>query len=521
MYVLNSSQMYKAECNAVGRGATFPQLMEKAGTACAERIYEEFRQKAKNVLVVCGKGKNGGDGFVIARRLYEKGLTVRVLLACGSPAAQDAVANFEKLDKGIEVTDISKYVSPDDAVLSAAELIGGSDLIVDAVFGTGFRGKLDDNLSRFTKLINSSGVFVASIDVPTGLDCDTGEYDSDAVAAGMTMAISALKPGHIMKKSRKICGKTVLVDIGISDEDMRCSGDSVAFTQQPVLPFRPEDANKGTFGKALCVCGSRNMPGAACLAVTSALRTGAGLVTAAFPEGAYAGIASKVTEALMLSCPCNSYGTFSAHAIDTILSQADKADAVLVGCGLGLNDDTEKLVYSLISSAKAPLVIDADGLNALSRNPSALRSASVPVVITPHPGEMSRLCDVQIQDITSDPVNYGQSFADKYGCTVVLKSSETRVFSPNGKLYYVNTTGNNCLSKGGSGDMLAGILVSLLAQGMSPAEAAQSAVWLHGDIADRYVAGCRNPRAVLPSDLISFMKKYDFSQFEQNEREQI
>ncbi len=494
--------MYQAECSAVKGGASFPILMEKAGQACADIIFDSFCAEQKNILVLCGKGKNGGDGFVIARSLKEKGCAVTVLLACGEPAAEDAVTNFRLLE---DIAVISDYNE-------AFELLKKPAVIVEAVFGTGFRGSLDEKLSSLAEAVNNSTNKVICIDVPGGIDCDSAKPEGTVFKADMTVAISALKPVHVIKPYNSLCGEIRVADIGITEADILSVQGKKGFVLDDkvvagLLPERPEVSNKGTFGHALCVCGSKNMPGAACIAVSSALRSGAGLVTAAFPESAYPAIASKITEALMLTCPETEEGTFSRAAFDIISEKMKKATAVLAGCGLGLNPDTVRLVKKLVRASEKPLVIDADGLNALSTEPEILKLAKAPVVVTPHPGEMSRLCGRSIEEILSDPVEAASTFADEFNCTVVLKTANTVVCAPGKETYYLNTSGSPALAKGGSGDMLAGIITSLLAQGMNAFDAAVCGTYLHSGCADeltKYSSG----RGTLPTDIINFMPVY-------------
>ena len=369
MFVVTSNQMYQAECSAVKRGTTFPKLMEDAGSACADIIRKNYcigRQTPAKVLVICGKGKNGGDGFVIARRLWEYGCLVTVMLVCGEPQAKDAIDNFLLLESaGI---DVIRY--NDDLPLHR-ELINSSDIIVDAVFGTGFSGRLDPDLSRLAKAVNSSGAKKAAVDVPSGANCDSASIEGAVFKADLTIAISAYKPIHIMKPCCAVCGKTVIADIGIEDEDFKALDSVACLTYDArdikrMLPKRKPVSNKGTYGHALCVCGSMRMTGAACLAVGGALRCGAGLVTAAFPQSAYAGIAPKLTEPLLLPLDSNFEGTFSFNALADIFEASKRASAVLLGCGIGFNKDTTRLTLNLIKEIKKPVIIDADGINALS-----------------------------------------------------------------------------------------------------------------------------------------------------------
>lgn len=515
MFVVTSNQMYQAECNAVKRGISFPQLMENAGQACAKIIKNQFkisRENPKKVLVICGKGKNGGDGFVIARKMWEYGCNVTVMLACGEPKAKDAIDMFSLVETaGI---DIVRY---DNNLYLLKPLIDGADIIVEAVFGTGFSGKLSDSLSALAQTVNFSKAPLVSIDVPAGVDCDSASAQGTVFKADMTIAVSAYKPVHIMKPCCSYCGKTVVADIGITDGDFGNLDSVACFTLgagdiKKMLPKRKPVSNKGTYGHALCVCGSVRMPGAACLAVGGALRSGAGLVTAAFPQGAYPAIASKLTEPLLLPLETNFEGTFAFSATGDILRAAERASSVLIGCGMGFNKDTTRIVTNLVKELKIPMIIDADGINALSTNIDVLKEAQVPVIITPHPGEMSRICGKSVAEIVTNPISAAYEFAAEYGVTVVLKTANTVVCGGKPARIYVNSTGNAGLARGGSGDLLAGMTVSLAAQGMPPFDAAVSAVFLHGMSADE-VAEKTSMRGMLPSDVLNNLPEL-FSKFE-------
>lgn len=497
MFVLKAENMKKAEAACVAReGIDYLTLMKRAGQACAAEILQvtEF----KHALILCGKGKNGGDGFVIARHLAAAGRQVTVLLVNGEPKAEDAVSCFNELDT--EAVNILQYDgNPVNTIVAA----GNFDLIVDCIFGTGFKGLLEEKTAMLTATLKAMHIRAVAVDVPSGVDCDNATADPNGLHAELTLAIAAVKPAHIQYPTRELCGKTVIADIGITDEDIEASGpDTVIYAGKEevnmVLPRRPAFANKGTFGHVLNVCGSMRMQGAAVLAAKGALRMGAGLVSAAFPEKAYPAVASKLTESLLFPLPCDEKGFFADGAFEEIEARLSKATALLLGCGMGLTEYTKSLVYRLLDCTTVPTVIDADGINALALNIDKLKAVKAPVILTPHPGEMSRLTGLSIREILNNTADVAYEYANKYGVTVMLKTAETVVCSPDRPIYR-NTTGNNILSKGGSGDLLAGMTVSLLAQGLPPFEAATAACYLHGLAADR--SRQMFAPAVLPGDL--------------------
>lgn len=515
MYIVTSNQMFQAECNAVERGISFPQLMENAGTVCAVIIKKHFnisRSNPKKILIISGKGKNGGDGFVIARKMWEYGCDVTLLLACGEPKDKISQDMFSLAEStGI---DILRY---DNNLSAIKPYIEKADIIVDAVFGTGFSGALNQPLSALAKLVNSAEAKTVAVDVPSGTNCDSASAEGAVFKADITVAISAYKPIHILKPCNSYCGKTVVADIGITDDDFRNLDSIVCFTLdskdvRKKLPKRKSVSNKGTYGRALCVCGSMRMTGAAVLAAGGALRTGAGLVTAAFPQAAYPAIAPKLTEPLLLPLDSSLDGTFAFSAFSGIAENAKNSTAVLIGCGLGFNKDTTRLVHSAVKEIKTPMIIDADGINALSTNIDILKEAQTPVILTPHPGEMSRICGKSIAEIIANPVAIAYEFAQKYGVTLVLKGANTVVCGTGDDEIYINATGNAGLARGGSGDLLAGMIVSLVAQGMKPFDASVCAVYLHGLAAD-VVAERTSMRGMLPSDVLGILPEL-FSKFE-------
>lgn len=486
MKVLTASQMFSAEQAQVERGMSFTRLMENAGSACARVIRERFsslENSGKSICIVCGKGKNGGDGFVIARKLVEAGFSAVIVEAFGLPTADDSVLMREK---AMGTGAVQEYFWGSSA---AEKAIDTASVIVDAVFGTGYHYREDERVREVFERINSSSAKVVSVDVPSGLESDNGELCGCCVKADITVAISCLKPVHVIKPARALCGETVIVNIGIEDGAMaQAQGDTLAVLNRSeakkLFPRRSIMAHKGTFGHALSICGSRNMQGAAAIAANAALRCGAGLVTAAFPDAAYAAIAAKVTEALLLPLPSNMQGTFANGAIPQLLAETEKASAVLIGCGLGVNLATKEIVYSVVENCKKPLVIDADGINAVAANIDILKNIKAPVILTPHPGEMARLTGKSIAEIESDRVGTAKAFAEKYGVVVLLKGASTVIAGAGRKETYINVTGNQGMAKGGMGDMLSGVILSLLAQGVYPFDAAVLGAYIHGAAGD-------------------------------------
>lgn len=486
-------------------GMEFLRLMENAGAACAKRV-EKFVKKESSVVIVCGKGKNGGDGFVIARKLAEVGIRIKVVLAQGAPLAHDAIEMYHKVDPSL--VEIIRFDWDADLAENAIE---NADIIVDCIFGIGFHGEPDSACEEVFKLINCSTATVIAVDVPSGVDTDTGYACKYAVSADVTLAITTLKPAHVLFPAREKCGKIFVLDIGISEESLSSVSPRLETLNMEelfeTLPNRDLKAHKNDFGHVLCIAGSRNMPGAACLCSGAACVAGAGLTTVAFPESAYASLATNMREIMLLPLPeIDGKLAATVQCMSALHPYISKADAVVIGPGLGQSEDVTELVFEVLKLAKCPVVIDADGLNAIAEDLSVLKGVSAPLVITPHPGEMSRLTGLTVSEIEENREGIAEEFAKHHGVTVLLKGPATVVASPITEDVYINTTGNVALAKGGSGDVLAGIIGSLLAQGLVPYDAACCGAFIHGHAAD-VVIGDTSVAGLRASDLYEGVKR--------------
>ena len=458
---------------------SFTRLMENAGSACARAVRERFaslEQSRGLMCVLCGKGKNGGDGFVIARKLALAGFNVAVVEAFGEPTAEDSILMREK---AVETGLVPEFFWGEE---NAKNSIESAAVIVDAVFGTGYKYREDERVRAVFEAVNASPAKVVSIDVPSGLESNNGDVPGSYIKADITIAVSCMKPVHILKPARVLCGEIITVAIGIDDDIIDGIEDDTLAVLTPaqakkIFPRRDLMANKGTFGRALSICGSRNMQGAAVLAASSALRCGAGLVTAAFPDAAYNAIAPKLTESLLLPLPSNEAGTFSSGAIPALLD-------VPLAEQIGSEKHYIKDLPALVQNCTKPMIIDADGINALAANIDILKNIKAPVILTPHPGEMSRLTGMSIADIERDRVNVARRFADEYGVVLLLKGASTVIAGAGRRDAYINVTGNQGMAKGGSGDMLSGIILALLAQGVYPFDAAVLGAYIHGAAGD-------------------------------------
>ncbi len=506
--------MQLVEQHASRFGFSYQRMMENAGTACARNIRNEIEKndnQKRKIAVVCGKGNNGGDGFVVARKLYENGYNVCVILSLGYPTGQEATYMYKLvLDQSIPTV----WYDSDKA--KTLQTIKNADVIVDAVFGFNFYGEFDEEMRELFVEMNNSQALKFSIDIPSGAYCNSGNCCADCFKADYTVAISSLKPAHIIHPASELCGDIIIANIGIPEESYNVV-DGCVYTYnkhevKQLFPRRDSVSHKGTFGHVLCICGSRTMAGAPVLAASAALRSGAGLVTLAFPEGLYPVVSSKLTEALLMPLPENENGTLSSLCIEKLIAEIEKFDAVVIGCGLGVNEDTEAVFNAVLENVRVPVIIDADGLNILSKDISILAKAKGKVVLTPHIGEMQRLTKLDKGIIISDKVTVAKKFAEHYGVCVALKGSNTVVVDENAKGVYINNTGNTGLSKGGSGDVLAGLMGGFVAQGFNLKSAVISAVFVHGYTGDA-VSERTSKSGMLPMDVVNELA-YTLAEFE-------
>lgn len=503
MRLLSSDEMKRVEAHANQFGLSYQRLMENAGAACARNIrsiVEKEQGVRRNVAILCGKGNNGGDGFVIARKLLESGYRVCIILLAGYPSSGEAEYMY-KLTAELNIPTV--WYDADQP--KAIQTIKTADVIVDAVFGFSFYGTIKPELARVFSVVNDSDAMVFSVDMPSGAYCDSGLCDENCIRADYTIAVSALKPAHILHPASDCCGDIIIANIGIPEESYAAVGSRMytyhANEIADRFPKRKNDAHKGDFGHLLCICGSRSMPGAAYMAVKAALRSGAGLVTAAFPVSLYQTMSVKLTESLLLPLDETTDGTLSRSCIPALLRALDRFDAIVIGCGLSVNEDTAAVLQAVLENASVPVIVDADGINLLSKNIDLLQNAAAPVALTPHPKEMSRLCRCTVGEVQDDRTGVARAFAHEQGVYVVLKGSNTVIASPDDPRVYVNVTGNNGLSKGGSGDVLAGMLGAFAAQSMPLADALCVGVYLHGHCADEVAQKC-SKTGMLPTDVI-------------------
>lgn len=489
MRVLTAAEIRGLESCAVESGVSMETLMENAGAEVAAAVTEKMDVTGKKTVILCGKGNNGGDGFVAARLLAAERAKVTVVLMQGAPASDLAKQAYDKMGRGIEII----------MYRTAGGAVDAADVIIDAVFGFSFHGRLPSVMEPlFARAAENKKAFHISVDIPSGAVCDTGAVEGACFKADLTVTFTAMKPAGVVYPAAGFGGMTVVRQVGIKEEHLEmlpCDTESVLLGNIcPLFPKRDPEGHKGTYGRLLMICGSVGMAGACIMAARAALRSGVGLLNIAIPHALYPILAPAVPEAIFtLYDPTEAPG-------EAVLDAIDKASACLVGCGLGTAPYATKLVDAVLENAHGTVVLDADALNILAKTPEKLLVPQAPVIITPHPGEMCRLNGRTMAELRADRLQTARVFAQTYRVITVLKGAGTIIAAPSGETR-VNTTGNSGMAKGGSGDVLAGITGALCAQNMQPFEAAYSAVCIHGAAGD-LCAEALSQHGMLPTDLI-------------------
>ncbi len=460
------------------------ELMCHAGASVARFVLREFPEQ-RHICVLCGKGNNGGDGFVAARELARAGCEVRVLLL-GNPAELKGDAQTAFGAMGIEPVVVRDKAALDSA--NVREILTSADLLIDAVAGTGFRPPLRGVAAALRDRVNTMQTPIVAVDLPSGWDADAREFAVEgAFRASAVVTFTAPKLAHVSGNlTGNTTGAIVVAPIGspeeaiASDTRLTWAGASRALTERP----RPADSNKGMYGHVLVVAGGRGKSGAPAMASLAALRAGAGLVTAAVPESILPSVAAIAPELMTLPLKEGPHGEAAAENLEPEALEKLTERATVIAMGPGMGIEPEEFVLGLIEKTLLPLVLDADALNILAKHPEKIDGRGRTIVLTPHPGEMARLAGISTKEVQAGREPLAREFAAKHHVTVVLKGWRTLIAHPDGRIA-VNTTGNPGMAKGGSGDILTGIVAAMLAQYPErPAEAVEAAVYLHGLAAD-------------------------------------
>lgn len=480
-------------------------LMENAGLRTTEKIVELLGGvEGRHIVILVGRGNNGGDGLVIARHLLNAGAHVIVFMCAeAKQLSADAAINYEILTRiGGSIyplqheSDLQRFIM---ALLKA-------DMVVDALYGIGFKGSLGEFETKLANFVNQSQSLVLAVDIPSGLEADSGRVNGVAFKADHTVTFALPKQGMILGKDREYAGQLTVVDISIpgallKDERMKLQ----IITEEMVSPhFKPRarETHKGSYGHALVIGGSNGMSGAAVMTSWAALRCGAGLVTLALPDKIMSA-AGLVPEIMSRGLPSTPEGTIAAEARPIIENLLGIASVCAIGPGMSRYEESNAVVRTVLEKAGIPLLIDADGINALQGDADLIKDRQVPIVITPHPGEMARLTGMSAEEIQSQRIETSRYYAGQWGVTIVLKGHNTVVAHPCGQVF-VNLNGNPGMATAGSGDVLSGIIAGLIAQGLKPTDAAVAGVFLHGRAGD-LASLHRGQRPLVATDLIDRM----------------
>jgi NAD(P)H-hydrate epimerase len=508
--ILTAEQMRALDRATIDGGhAAGAELMERAGAgvvAAMERRYGPML--ALRVLVLCGSGNNGGDGFIAARHLARRGADVVVGLA-GDPERVRGDARVA-LDRLVE-TGIAPVRVGGEAELE--RLIGSRDqwdFALDALLGTGARGVPEGAIADAVQALrdlDDRGTRVIAVDLPTGVDADTGAVARRAVRADLTVTFGAVKRGHVLYPGRAFAGTLEIVDIGLLEVEPGATERCVELASGPEMaarvPRRDPRTHKGTAGRVLVIGGSAGLTGAPTLTARAASRTGAGYVQVAVPASVSDILAIKLLEEMPIACPETSSRALSLAAWDELSRRAGGVHVVALGPGLSRDPETAELTRRLVAKVETPMVVDADGLNAFEARSAEIAAAAGPRILTPHIGEMARLTGVGAEELERTRIDAALEWAQRWRAIVVLKGAPTVIASPDGEAT-INPTGNPGMATAGMGDVLTGVIAALVAQGVSPYDAARLGAFAHGMAGDR-VAGIRGQHGLDAGDVVEAM----------------
>jgi ADP-dependent NAD(P)H-hydrate dehydratase / NAD(P)H-hydrate epimerase len=501
MHVVTARQMAAIDRETIAAGTAGLELMQRAGRAIVDALDAGgWLDPDGGVLIVCGRGNNGGDGLVIARHLSEAGLAVRILmLAVRDQLAPDARASYDSLPRQVAVHAAEPAAWP----AKLRELAQGCTLVIDAILGTGSEPPLRAGYAALCRALNDLDLPIAAVDLPTGVGGDDGGADPHAVVADVTVTVGLPKLGLLLPPGRDHVGRLTVVDIGFPAAIVaRHAGpwhvlDLAAY--QAMLPPRPSDTHKNRVGSLLLLAGSRAYGGAAHLAGLGALRSGVGLLSVGAPVCLETALRTGLPEAILRPLAETDGGTLAPLDPAALAELLARQDAVAIGPGLGADPATDRWVCDLVASLERPLVLDADGLSAFARQGRELRRAAGEAVLTPHPGELARLLQTTAGDVAARRLQLVPELAVRWGAVLLLKGSPTLIGLPDGRLV-INPSGDDSLARGGTGDILTGVIGGLLAQGCAAADAALLGALVHG-LAGELAASWHGRRGVLAREI--------------------
>jgi hydroxyethylthiazole kinase-like uncharacterized protein yjeF len=503
MKIVTAAQMRQIDRECTRAGTPVSVLMENAGKAVAEEARTYLGSlNAQHILCLVGAGNNGGDGLVAARYLQEWGAGVSVYLCSQRPPDDPNLKLVQ--ERGITCVD----AAGDKDLKEFNGLLDFATGVIDALLGTGkmrpLEGVFKQVLERVSAVKGTRKLFVVAVDLPSGLDADTGAVDAACPYADLTVTLAFPKPGLFIFPGAERVGKLKMADIGIPESlaDSVKTGLLTAERARTMLPERPLNTNKGSFGRVMVVAGSVNYIGAAYLACSGALRSGVGLVTLAAANSLLPILAAKLAEVTYLPLPEAEPGVIAVEAAGVLRYECGRYNVLLLGCGLGQDAVTVEFVSSLLrEKGLPPMVIDADALNIMSKLPEWWHQLPDNAVITPHPGEMARLCGLAVEEIQADRINVAGKYAREWQKTVVLKGAYTVIAAADGRCF-VSPFANPGLASAGTGDVLAGVIAGLAAQGISLFEAASLGVYLHGE-AGEMIRDILGDTGMIASDLLT------------------
>ena len=501
MYLVTAEQMRQVDRMTIQElGIPEMVLMENAGKAVTDFLKETFADLLqKAVTIVAGAGNNGGDALVAARYLHQMGVPVKVFIHADREMSPSAKQNYEILSRlPVKIY----WLDSENSMHLLKVTVNYSDIFIDGLLGTGVNREVTGRAEQIIDIANRRSCVKVAIDVPSGLNSDTGEIWGRCLKADYTVALAQPKRGHMLNKGMKYCGQVVVKEIGIPDEIYEKLNLNCQIIDENCLKFCKEPRNrsshKGSFGHLLAVGGSMGMSGAVTLTAQAALRSGVGLVSCAVPEAVQLHVAVNVPEAMVQPLPEGN--RFSMASVEPLQEMLRSKRAVVAGPGMGSGEATGAIIREILQNDRCPVVIDADGLNTAEQWLEQAGQAQMPVILTPHPGEMARLSGLETGYIQSNRLAVAQEFAEKRHVWLVLKGANTIIAAPDGRLY-MNVMDSPALAVAGSGDVLAGMIGAFLAQGLPPEEACCAAVYAHG-LAGRHVAETIGEVSSKASDII-------------------
>jgi len=505
--LLTGNQARELDLKTIKKGVSAKTLMGSAGHEIAQAVKEitEGRHN-QHVAILCGSGNNGGDGFSAAVKLAEWGYRISIYSLKAAHMLNPDADYYHKICLGKKINIIYGFEIPLE--------FPSFQVVIDALLGIGFKGKLKKEIIPWINWINQQAGKIIAVDIPSGVESDTGRIDTIAVQADSTISMGYLKVGMVLEPGKSNSGKMRAANIGFINGSTALSGRKWTWLKDPAIreilkPLKTK-TNKSRQGKVLLISGSTGMTGAASLCAAAVLKSGAGLTVSAAPASLNPIYEIKITEGMTFTCEDGGKGRLSAENFDTILPWIDWCDAIAIGPGLGTAEDTLNLVKLLIEKSDKAIVLDADGLKVLIKHPDLLKNARMPVIITPHYAEFAKISQVPLSTIQKNPLEIIDNYLTHNNCILVLKNSSTCIAWENAG--FISTNGNPGLATAGTGDILTGMIAGFLGQGYKPFEAARLGVYFHG-LAGDMAAGSLSQRAMVASDLFNqipkMFKKYE------------